>query len=172
VGGFLSKKEYQYSKFYPSIIIVFLVVTPAVIFSYISKIGFGNDNFENAMIFILCLPILIMLMAPLVWLSNIYATTISINDNGLEVRNLLGKKVVNWSEISTLNKKAYFSGNFPSYGPPEDLDIVTANKKKIKIYWFIKSGFRDDDGIKEIENEIRKNLRSAPQMSAPDTGQM
>lgn len=162
MGGFLSKKEYQYSKFYPSIIIVFLIVTPAVIFSYISQIGFGSDSFEKAMIFILCLPMLILLMAPLVWLSNIYATKIAINDNGLEVKDLLGNKVVSWSEISSLNKKAYFSGNFPSYGPPEDLEIITANKKRIKIYWFIKSGLRDDDGIQEIESEIRKNLRNDP----------
>lgn len=145
---------------FPSVLICLLIIVPALGVLILNKIGFGTNSDENAMLFVLCLPIAIMVIAPLFWLINTLTVKINTYDDRLEIRSVFRKMIVRWTDVAELNKKSYFSGTFPSYGPPKDLEIITANKKRIKVYYFIKSDSGEDDGIEEFELEIRKHLHT------------
>jgi hypothetical protein len=142
----------------------FLIVVPSIGLIYFIKIGFGTNNNENIMMFMLCLPILIMIIAPLMWLTNLLSIRVNIFEDRLEFQSIFKRFIVKWNEIAEFNKKSYFSGTFPIYGPPRDLEIKTTNNKTVKIYYFIESD-TGDDGIKNIELDIKKYLTGNPTAS-------
>jgi hypothetical protein len=64
-----------------------------------------------------------------------------------------------WNDITNIERKYYYSGAFPTAGPPRDMLIKTTSGNSLKVFYFlINSETMDTEvGIKEFEAEIRKH---------------
>lgn len=151
-------KTYYYSRPYPTAIVCLLVILPALLFMLMAlNVGVGGSPEENILLLLLYTPVAAMVVAPLLWLVNTLSVRVRIDEDGIEIRSLIRKTTLGWGDIAEVSRKAYFSGTFPSYGPPRDLEIITSRKKRIKIFYFIRSVDTADgeESIEEVEAQIR-----------------
>lgn len=151
-------KTYYYSRPYATTVASLLVILPALIFLLMAlNVGLGGSLEENILLLLLYLPVVAMVVAPLLWLFNTLSVRVRIDNDGIEIRSLTRKTTLGWGDITEVSKKTYFSGSFPSYGPPRDLEIITTGKKRIKIFFFLRSVDAQDgeESIEEVEAEIR-----------------
>lgn len=142
-----------------------LVIIPAIAIPVcVINFGVGTNTEENVLIFIAGVPVLILFLAPLVWLTQILTTSINVSENGLLINNIFKKIRLNWSDIEKINKVAILSSTFPSYGPPRDLELLTKNNKKVTIHFFVISNNDTENKIDELEECI--NLHLSKQLHA------
>lgn len=151
-------KTYYYSRPYPTAIVCMLVILPALFFMLMAlNVGLGGSLEENILLLLLYVPVAAMVIAPLFWLVNIFSVRVRIDADGIEIKSMIRKTTLGWGDIAEVSRKAYFSGTFPSYGPPKDLEIITRRRKRIKIFYFIRSidAADGEESIEEVEAQIR-----------------
>ena len=112
-------------------------------------------------------PFLLMLISIIIWTITTLKIRINLTDIGLKYTSLFKTVEIAWADITSIQKKYFYSGGEPSYGPPIDLEIKTKDNKKLKIFYFITpcepQGFDltrpRDEVIKEFETEIKKHIK-------------
>lgn len=146
-------KNYCYKRVFPSALVAIIEFIPITLFIFLWFVfGLGASSEENIQIAILYSPLIVFILAPLLWLIDTFKTKISILEDGFVLDKILRRTTVRWEDIDTINRVAIFSGTFPSYGPPKDLEVRLKNSKKIRIYNFIAS--ETDDDIFEFEQTL------------------
>jgi hypothetical protein len=164
-------RSYHYSRPYATTVACLLIVLPVLIFLLMAlNIGLGKNLEENILLLLLYLPVVTMVIAPLLWLVNTLSVRVRIDNDLIDIRSLTRRTTLRWSDIAAVNKRAYFSGSFPSYGPPRDLEIITTRKKRIKIFFFIRSVDAEDgeESIEEVETAIRSKIAGENYPADPD----
>ncbi len=160
----VSTRSYHYRMLYPASIAIMLTLIPVLI-CVVIVLGLGGEvsSREAPYVLVATLPIIVMMIAPPIWGISIFRTRIIMSDAGLEIQGITKRVKADWKNIRKIEKVAIFSGTFPTFGPPQDLQITLNNKKKINIYWFLEGDSAGSGGIGELEQQI---ARKFAQMSA------
>lgn len=103
--------------------------------------------------------ILTMWSSVLVWIIIVLKIKIYTDDQGIKYISPFKQHQIAWNEISEIERKYYYSGSFPTGGPPRDMLIKTTTGKSLRVFYFlINSETMDtEEGIKDFESEIRNH---------------
>lgn len=151
-------KTYRYPKKLLLLALLMSIFPTLSLLMFSTRFGLGAYLARNILIYILCLPIVIMSAAPVVWSIYTYLVKISICEDGLKVENPFKTSLFKWSDIEYLDRISVFSVTFPTFGKPRDLKITFKDDTKVIVHYFIVSGNGNKDGIGELEQDILLKL--------------
>lgn len=121
------------------------------------SVGFPKGS-ESLFLFLYA-PIVFLILLTVCFIMNLLSVEVSIDDYGITYRSRISNKKTSWDDVASVNRKYIYSGGFPSYGPPRDLQFQLKNNKKIDVLYFVlnlENDNWDEDGMPEFESDVKK----------------
>ena len=93
----------------------------------------------------------------LVFIANLLSVEVRVSSDGIKYISMFSKKKITWQDVEGVKRVYIYSGGFPTYGPPRDLQFMLKNGKTMNFLAFIANVHNDEldkDGMLEFEGDV------------------